>query len=366
MFKPLRCSFLMHAGSKRRRRKLTYRIWEEDKPIYDGRMLVEGQCNHCEQIFPATRDSGTSHLRRHLKVCPMKTAMNEMIDKLGPPEVVDANWKFDPKVSRFELVKMIVVNELPFSLVEYKPFRDFAASLNPWFKVPSRTTVKNDCMENFKRNRLKVQQYFEKSTSRVSVTADMWTSNQKLGYLCITCHLIDSDWQIKIVIRFFMMQTPHNAMNMYGVRLKTIQEFNLEDKLFGFTLDNAPVNTAMINHLRENLVKKGCLLLKGKLFHCRCAPHVFNLMVQDALLAMKSVVNNIRESVQFVKSSQSRGQQFQEIINQVGCCFVRKPSVDVQTRWNSTYLMLESAIPFRSAFDALGQRDKDYEFIQSC
>lgn len=125
--------------------------------------------------------------------------------------------------------------------------------------------------------------------------------------------------------------------------------------------DNATVNTAMINHLRENLVKKGCLLLKGKLFHCPCAPHVFNLMVQDALLKMKSVVNNIRESVQYTRSSQSRGEKFQEIINQVGC-FGKKPSIDVQTRWNSTYLMLQSAIPFRSAFDALGQQDKDYEF----
>jgi hypothetical protein len=61
----------------------------------------------------------------------MKIAMDEMIDKLGPPEVVDPNWKFDPKVSWRELVKLIVVNEMPFSLVEYKPFRDFAASLNP-------------------------------------------------------------------------------------------------------------------------------------------------------------------------------------------------------------------------------------------
>ena len=87
----LRCSFPMHAGSKHRRRKLVSHIWEEAVPIYDGRMLVEGQCNHCEQIFPATRDSGTSHLRRHLKVCPMKTAMNEMIDKLGHAEVVDPN-----------------------------------------------------------------------------------------------------------------------------------------------------------------------------------------------------------------------------------------------------------------------------------
>ena len=91
MFKPLRCSFLMHAGSKRRRITLTSRIWEEANQS----MMVEclWKASVCQQFFPATRDSGTSHLRRHLKVCPMKTAMNEMIDKLGPPELVEPNWK---------------------------------------------------------------------------------------------------------------------------------------------------------------------------------------------------------------------------------------------------------------------------------
>jgi len=46
-------------------------------------------------------------------------------------------------------------------------------------------------------------------------------------------------------------------------------------------LDNASVNNNFVTTLKENLVSKGQLLRKGKLFHCRCAAHVFNLIVQE-------------------------------------------------------------------------------------
>lgn len=69
---------------------------------------------------------------------------------MGRPEYkLDPNWKFDPVIARQKLVKLIVVNEMPFPLVEYKPFREFTAALNPWFKNVSRTTIKKECIAAF-------------------------------------------------------------------------------------------------------------------------------------------------------------------------------------------------------------------------
>jgi hypothetical protein len=104
----------MHVASKRRRRKLISAIWAEAEPIYKDGKLVEGRCIHCHQIFAASRDSGTSHIKRHLKVCDAKTAMTEMVDRMGRSDSKDPNWKYDPKVARRKLVKLIVVNEMPF------------------------------------------------------------------------------------------------------------------------------------------------------------------------------------------------------------------------------------------------------------
>ena len=88
---------------------------------------------------------------------------------------------------------------------------------------------------------------------------------------------------------------------------------------------------------------------KGDLFHVRCAAHVLNLIVQDGLQVIELVIDNVRESVKYIKSSQSRKEKFEEIIAEMGI-YCSRPSLDVPTRWNSTCDMLESAFPFQEAF----------------
>ena len=60
--------------------------------------------------------------------------MDDMVAKMGCPDAINPNWKFNPKLARRKLLKLIVINEMPFTLVEYTPFREFTASLNPWFE----------------------------------------------------------------------------------------------------------------------------------------------------------------------------------------------------------------------------------------
>lgn len=112
------------------------------------------------------------------------------------------------------------------------------------------------------------------------------------------------------------------------------------------------------------LVAKNALLLKGELFHIRCAAHVLNLIVQDGLKAILPVLVNVRETVKYVKASTSRKEKFQFISEQVNAPDISLVS-DVPTRWNSTYDMLEIAIKFRHAFVRLKERDSSYKFCPS-
>lgn len=107
------------------------------------------------------------------------------------------NWVYDSDLARKALARMIVLHELPFSVVEYDGFREFVSCLNPLFKMVSRTTIKLDCMKTFEDAKLELKELFRNSNSMVSLTADMWTSNQTLGYLCVTCHWISSDWKVE-------------------------------------------------------------------------------------------------------------------------------------------------------------------------
>ena len=80
---------------------------------------------------------------------------------------------------------------------------------------------------------------------------------------------------------------------------------------------------------------------------------------------MESVVVNFRESVKYIHGSQSRKQMFKEIIAQEGITCKKKPGLDVVTRWNSTLLMLQTALKYRVAFEKLQSEDQKYTYAPS-
>src|SRR5438128_44612 len=198
-------------------------------------------------------------------------------------------------------------------------FRRFAECLNPLFNMPCRTTARNGIMKDFVEKKSELLKILKNSDSRFSLTADMWTSNQTLGYICVICHFIDNEWKMqKRIIKYIDVKTPHIGAELFKNILNCIQDWGIEDRLFGITLDNAASNNTMVDLLRSNLVDKKVLHVQGKLFHHRCAGHVINLIVKDGLKFVESIVGNIRESIKYIRSSQSRKQMFKEIIAQEG------------------------------------------------
>lgn len=95
----------------------------------------------------------------------MHHLIEHMHANLSPTADVMKNWKFDQEVSRKELLRMIVLQELPFSIVEHVGFRRFVASLNPYFKVISRTTLRNDCMAAYEDHKLALFDVLKSSNS---------------------------------------------------------------------------------------------------------------------------------------------------------------------------------------------------------
>jgi len=299
-------------------RQFRSKVWEEFTKIRVGGVVTKGQCMHCNAEISAKRGAGTSAMSTHLRRCKARMSVNRVVNQLkstvmSPEGIALKDWRFNQDTSRKELLRMISLHGFPLAVVDYDGFRRFVSSLNPVFKMVSRRTITDDCSKKYQEEKQVLLDVLKNVKGRVSLTMDMWTSNQTLGYMCITCHFTDDDWKMhKRTLKFSFMKTPHTGVAMFNAVLRFLQEWNIEDKLFAVTLDNASNNNAMMKLLKSNLLEKKILLVKGKLLHQRCAAHVLNLICKAGLEIINPIVHKIRESVKYVQGSTLQKQKFEE------------------------------------------------------
>ncbi|KAG5098256.1 hypothetical protein JHK82_048110 [Glycine max] len=92
-----------------------------------------------------------------------------------------------------------------------------------------------------------------------------------------------------------------------------------------------------------------------------CSVHVLNLIVQEDLEVVGSALKKIRDRIKYVRASEARKIAFKECVLQVrGIDAKVGLRMDVATRWNSTYVMLESETKYQHAFGCLAIRDRNY------
>ena len=94
--------------------------------------------------------------------------------------------------------------------------------------------------------------------------------------------------------------------------------------------------------------------------HVRCCAHIVNLIVSDGLKEINASVVKIRNAVRFVRSSPARLLAFKKCAEKLHIECKKLLCLDVATRWNSTYLMLDAAERFEKVFVRLGESDTRY------
>ena len=82
------------------------------------------------------------------------------------------------------------------------------------------------------------------------------------------------------------------------------------------------------------------------MYHVRCCAHIINLLVQAGLAEIGKIINTVRQRIKYIVAFWRWSNVFSAIAKRLdlGC---NKLVLNVPTRWNSTYLMLQTAIRFR-------------------
>ncbi|XP_040986114.1 zinc finger BED domain-containing protein RICESLEEPER 2-like isoform X1 [Juglans microcarpa x Juglans regia] len=96
--------------------------------------------------------------------------------------------------------------------------------------------------------------------------------------------------------------------------------------------------------------------------HIRCFAHIINLIVVEGLKEIDDSITRVRSIVRYVRASPQRLAKFKAITEQlqIGCSSML--CLDVPTRWNSTYIMLDVAQKYQRAFEQMEVEDEGLRY----
>ena len=118
-------------------------------------------------------------------------------------------------------------------------------------------------------------------------------------------------------------------------------------------VDNATSNDLGIQYLKKRLISWNSMILKGKYIHIRCCAHILSLIVKEELNEINDSILRICGAVKYVRSSPSRLAKFKGCVEQEIIKYKGLVCLDVETRWNSTHMMLETALKHQKTFELL-------------
>ncbi|KAF1881864.1 hypothetical protein Lal_00038505 [Lupinus albus] len=291
-------------------------VWDHftKLPFTDTKGQHKVKCNHCRSTyFCDPNKHGTNSMRKKLarkhqwifsKVGKHGT-IHGFMTKNVESDVLDgmSSMGYNLEDCRRVVNEFIICNEMSFKVVEGCGFRRMINQLEPRFIVPSRFTIARDCYQLFLEEKKKLKAWFSKSCKRICMTTDCWTSNQNLGYI--------------------LEATKKN--------LELLPSENHKGETIGKEMERC---------LREWGIER-----------------VFTITVDNE---QQPSIDNIRNVVRYVRSSPSRLKIFKECIEDELIESQSLVCLDVPTRWNSTYLMLEHSEKFEKTFDRLYDQESDF------
>ena len=131
--------------------------------------------------------------------------------------------------------------------------------------------------------------------------------------LAITCHYIDDNFNLhQPLLSFQHLEERHSGPYLARIVLDVLNEYDLCDKLFCITTDNAKNNDTMVRTL-ETLLEKDGVSWDSTANHIRCLTHVINLVVTSYLdnlkingLSITTTLDKLRTIAKAIRSSSSR------------------------------------------------------------
>ncbi|KAJ6038619.1 hypothetical protein N7460_007336 [Penicillium canescens] len=356
-----------------------------------SRQLLEDreiQCIHCGwKTTDSARATSTTNMKTHL-------AKHNIFEKSGPQDLGEGSseTKQHSIASIFQsraqhdtralleqnILRWVVTDDVAFTAIESPAFQQIFKDL-PDAPLPfSSRTVARRIDADFDRCRIQLIDELARTCSTIALSLDVWTSKNHKAILGVIGHWVSTDFKYQErVLEFSELAGSHSGENMAETLQKMLVELRIEEKLLTITADNASNNETLVSELYFHLLEKynsedsklpdkGRLRFQGIDSYIRCLAHVLNLIVRDILSRMKSgdhksaieacdllqgnkkigrqsALARIRIMTLWILRTPQRRQQW-KVTCQANGLNDKFIEYDVETRWNSTYRMVQGAL----------------------
>ena len=248
-------------------------VWEHfDLVEVDGRKKTK--CKICEAELAYS--GGTSSMQHHMNKHPGKIGPKELGTKTEPQQPTlkqmfggTVGIKMSPARYQFlvrKIAEMCALDFRPLSIVNGEGFQSLVHALDPNFKIPSHTCVRNYVHKIYCETKDEILKMLKGQS--VALTTDLWTSTATEGYITLTAHFIDETWALQSqVLATRKMLERHTGKNIAEEIKKLVEEFDLD--VVAVTHDNAANMDVCLNILGYP--------------HFGCAGHTLQLAVNDGL-----------------------------------------------------------------------------------
>lgn len=234
------------------------------------------------------------------------------------------------------LLYFIAVDNRPFDVVKGQGFKKLLKELAPLYKIPCADTLKARMDEKFEALQGIYIDKFE-HINKFCMTCDVWTETMSnRSFLGVTVHYISkTQLQLNTVnIAVSQLSERKTAEYISGELSKILSEWGINnEKICAVVTDNGSNIVAAVNNTF------------GKAKHIPCFAHTINL-VSDSVLKhpeASAIVDKVREVVKYIKNSVTITDELRKkhIESGIPEGQFKKVILDVKTRWNSTFYMLE-------------------------
>lgn len=139
--------------------------------------------------------------------------------------------------------------------------------------------------------------------------------------------------------------------------------WKIDTKIFSITSDNALYDDSMAISLKGSLFSKKYLFIGGAFSQIRCCCQLLNVIVESSLNLVDDIVDKIRSGIEHIRKFTSRKKKFYLIASKDFLLDTKKRlRPDVCSRWNTTYLMLERFLYYKSMLQSWGEQDMSFMY----